>query len=91
MRNFIAAIAAASLLTTSAIAAAPLAPGKPAGLKKAQDADDNTVLYIIGIGAVAAGIAILASDSNDNNGGSTVTPPTTTTTTTSSKAATTST
>jgi hypothetical protein len=90
MRNFIAALAAASLLTTSAIAAAPLAPGKPAGLKKAQDADDNTILYIIGIGAVAAGIAILASDSNDNNG-STTTPPTTTTTTTSSKAATTST
>ncbi|HWY60562.1 MAG TPA: hypothetical protein VNW15_01545 [Rhizomicrobium sp.] len=91
MKTIYAVIAAASLLATTAMAAPPLAPGKPAGLRQAQDADDdNTVLYIIGIGAVAAGIALLASD----NGNGMVTPPTSsssTTTTTTTKTATSST
>jgi hypothetical protein len=80
MKTMYAVIAAASLLATTAMAAPPLAPGKPAGLRQAQDADDNTVLYIIGIGAVAAGIALLASGNDKDNG--MVTPPTSTSTTT---------
>lgn len=89
MKNICAVIVAASLLTTAAMAATPLAPGKPAGLRKAQDQDDNTVLYIIGIGAVAAGIALLASGSDNN--GSAVVPPTSTPTTTTTKSSATST
>lgn len=88
MRNFCAAAAALSLLAASAFAA-PLSPGKPAGVRKAQD-QDNTVLYIVGLGVVAAGIAIAVSD-NDNGtsqGTITTTPPTTTTSTTKSSATT---
>ncbi len=76
MRNFCAILAAAALLGGSAFAAdttSTLAPGKPAGLRTAQDRDDNTVFYVVGLGAIAAGIAVLASD---NHNGST--PPNTT-------------
>jgi hypothetical protein len=64
----------AALLSGSAMAAgsdATLAPGKPAGLRTAQEGD-NTIFYIVGLGAVAAGIALVASDSGHSN------PPTTT-------------
>ena len=37
-KQFCAAMAASALLTTQAMAAGPLAPGKPAGVAKAQDA-----------------------------------------------------
>ena len=65
MRNFFAVALAGALFATNAFAAdAPLAPAKPAGLKKAQDAD-NTLLVAVGLGIVAAGIAVVASgDSN---------------------------
>jgi hypothetical protein len=52
-----------------------MAPGKPAGLTKAQDQGDNTILYIVGLGAIGAGIAILASGNSDN--GAPTAPPTT--------------
>ena len=96
MRNFVAAIAAATLIASSALAATdsgPLAAGKPAGVKHAQDANDNTVWYIVGFGVVAAGIAIVAS--GNSNGalatGSLTTTTTTTSSATTTKAATTST
>jgi hypothetical protein len=89
MRKICAALVAGSLLTATAMAAPALAPGKPAGLKHAQDKDDNTVLYILGIGAVAAGIALIASGSDHDN--NMVTTPPATTTTTTAKSATTST
>jgi hypothetical protein len=79
MRDLCAALLAAALLTGNAFAAddaKPLPPGKAAGLKTAQD-DSDTLFYIIGIGAVAAGIALLASDSGSNGP---VTPATTPTT-----------
>lgn len=44
--------------------AAPLAPGKPAGVKKAQE-ESNMLVLGVGVAAVAAGIALVASDSND--------------------------
>ena len=64
MRIIGAAILASSLIVSSAFAAtnaaAPLAPGKPAGVKKAQAAD-NTMLMVLGLGVVAGGIALVAS------------------------------
>jgi hypothetical protein len=89
-KQFCAAMAAFALLTTQAMGAGLLAPGKPAGVAKAQDADDNTVLYVLGVGAIVAGVALLASDhhhggmgsSGGTTGGGSGGTTTTTTTTT---------
>jgi hypothetical protein len=54
---------------------ASLAPGKPAGLRTAQE-DNNTFVYILGLGVVAAGIALVASDNGNNNNPPTTTPST---------------
>ena len=76
MRTIGAAIVASSLVVSSAFAAtdtaAPLAPGKPAGVKQAQAAD-NTLLMVLGLGVVAGGIALVAS----GNGKSSVATTTT--------------
>ncbi len=46
---------------------APLPAGQPAGLKQAQRGD-NTLPIVLGVGAVAAGIALVAAnDDEDNN------------------------
>jgi hypothetical protein len=71
MRNLTAIALATSLFASNAFAAdavAPLAPAKPAGLKQAQFEGDNAILYIIGLGVLAAGIAIAASGGSSNNG-----------------------
>jgi hypothetical protein len=63
MRTFVAATVVATMIATSALAAvtvSPLPSGKPAGVKKAQDTD-NTVWWVVGLGAVAAGIGLVAS------------------------------
>ena len=92
MRNFVAATLAVTMIASSAIAATdtgPLPAGKPAGVRQAQD-NDNTVWWVVGLGFVAAGIALVASGSSNNNlAPGTVT--TTTTTATTTKATTTST
>jgi hypothetical protein len=65
--------ALALALTTSSLAAAevgPLAPGKPAGVKKAEYEGDPTLLIVLGV-AIAIGIAVAVSSGNDNNGGTT--------------------
>jgi hypothetical protein len=81
MRTIGAAILASSLIVSSAFAAtdasAPLAPGKPAGVKQAQSMD-NTLLLVLGLGVVAGGIALVAS----GNGNSNVTNTTSSTSTT---------
>lgn len=96
MKSVFAIVTAASLLGTSAfvtgVMAGPapghaLAPGKPAGVRKAQDTNDNTMIYIIGAGIVAAGIAIAASGDSDSN----LTPGSVTTSTTTKTTAATST
>jgi hypothetical protein len=61
--------------------AAPLAPGKPAGVKQAQDQDTTPPLLVMGAAAIGIGIALAVSD-NGNDGGAGTPPPTTTTTTT---------
>jgi hypothetical protein len=68
MRIFGAVVLAASMFVTSAFAATgvntPLAPGGSAGVKAAQS-ESNTLLWVVGVGVVAAGIALVASgDSN---------------------------
>lgn len=67
MRVLIAAITAASLLASSAFAATgPLAPGKPAGVQKAQAAENTTLLWVLGAGLVIGGIALVATNGGDN-------------------------
>ena len=74
-----------SLLIAAAVPpalAAPqagLAPGKPAGVKKAQEQDSTTPLLVFGAAAIGIGIALAVSDDGDS---ATPTPPATTTTTT---------
>ena len=83
MRFLAVPLIASLFLTTSAIAADQglLAPGKPAGVKKAQDESQNALLYV-GLAAVGIGIALAVSD--NSSGPTNVVPgPTTTTTTTS--------
>ncbi len=76
MRIFGAALLASALAVSSSFAAtdstAPLAPGKPAGVKQAQ-MEGNTLLLVLGVGVVAGGIALVAS----GNGNGSVTTTTT--------------
>jgi hypothetical protein len=48
----------------------PLAPGKPAGVEKAQRLD-NKVLWVAGLGVVAAGVIMLATQRNSQTATST--------------------
>jgi hypothetical protein len=69
MRLFLSAVLATTVLASTAFAGdAPetLAPGKPAGVKQAQMAD-HTLVIGLGVGLVAAGIAVAASSSNSHN------------------------
>jgi hypothetical protein len=72
MRNMVACVLSMTLLASGVWAAdnsAPLAPGKPAGIKRAQGGDNTTAIIVI-TGIAAAGLAIgLATSSNGNPGG----------------------
>jgi hypothetical protein len=75
-------ITALSASTVFAASTGPLAPGKPAGVRQAQD-DDNghTMLLIAGATLVGIGIALAVSNNdNNNNLPSTTTPVATGTT-----------
>lgn len=70
MRVFGAAILASTLIISSAFAAdssAPLTPGKPAGVKKAQ-MEGSGPMWGMGL-AIAAGGAALVSSGNGNGNG----------------------
>ena len=56
---------------------APLPAGKPAGVKKAQE-ETNFLILGVGVAAVAAGIALVASDDDDSPPVTTTSPTTTT-------------
>lgn len=90
MRRFAAIVVASTLVTSSAFAAgtnvAPLAPGKPAGVKEA-NLSGNGMLYLFGLAILGGGIALVASQGTGNN----VTNLTTTTTTTTATTTTTTT
>jgi hypothetical protein len=82
MRVFIPAVLSAVLLSTSLYAAevpvsapAPLAPGKAAGVQKA-DMADGTFWWLLGGAAVIAIIAVAASSGGSSS--SNVAAPTTT-------------
>jgi hypothetical protein len=62
MRGTLAAALAASLTLSTLASAAPLAPGKPAGVRSAQYYEDETPLILVGVAALAVGIALAASD-----------------------------
>jgi len=69
MRLFISAALATALFASSALAgdvSGALAPGKPAGVRDAQ-LMDNTVVIGLGVGLIAAGIAVAASSGNSHN------------------------
>ena len=69
---------ALTLSTSAVLAADPLSPGAPAGVKRAQTTE-QTVLYVgLGAGLIAV-IAIAAS--GDDEAAPTPAPPTTTTST----------
>lgn len=82
MRIFGAAILAASLLVTNVFAATTLPAGKPAGVKKAQMEDTNTLLIIAGVGLAGLGIGLAASAGNAG-GPTTSTSPSTSASSTS--------
>jgi hypothetical protein len=69
MRLFVSTVLATALFASAASAGdanGALAPGKPAGVKSAQIAD-NTLVIGLGVAVVAAGIAIAASSGNSHN------------------------
>jgi len=84
--KFVASALVASFLLSSVAQAADvaaLAPGKPAGVRKAQDVGEGNTLLFIALGAAAvAGIAIAASSGDDNKPAPAPITTTTTTTTT---------
>ena len=72
MRNLVAALLSISLMASAALAAGDtgLAPGKPAGVKQAQDWESDRTALILIAGIVVAGVAIgLGTSSNGNPGG----------------------
>jgi hypothetical protein len=78
MRSWGAAFLVTSLIASSAFAAersAPLAPGKPAGVKQAQT-QGNVIWWVGGLAVLGAGIGLVAS----GNGSKGITTTTTTTT-----------
>jgi len=87
--RFVSSSLFVSLLLSSVAQAADvgfLAPGKPAGVRQAQDiGEGNTLLYVALGAAVIAGIAIAASSRDDSK--PTQAPITSTTTTTTGTAA----
>jgi hypothetical protein len=79
MRTLLSTALALALSTANLSAAevGPLAPGKPAGVKKADYEGDPTLFIVLGV-AVIIGIAIAASSGGGNgntanNGGTTTT------------------
>jgi hypothetical protein len=93
MRKLVAATVAIASSALAATDSGPLAAGKTAGVRQAQASDDNTVWYIVGLGVVAAGIAIIASGNSNGSlvSGTVSTTTSTSAATTTTKAATTST
>ena len=66
--RLLSAFLALALSTSAALAAdvAPLSPGKPAGVKHAQDWNGPSVYVLVGVGVLAAAIGIISA--NHSNG-----------------------
>lgn len=79
VKSVVAAVTVAAMIGSSAFAAdTTLAPGKPAGVNKAQlDISKGTLIVGAGIAAIIAAVAITVSNqSNNNNSGAANTFPT---------------
>ena len=83
MKNVICISISLALCSTGALAdSSALAPGKPAGVQKAQSLDTNTTMILSALALAGVGIGLAVSA--DNAGGPTThTSPTTSTSTTS--------
>ncbi len=71
MKSVVGAIAVAAMISTSAFAAATdgaLAPGKPAGVQKANIGTGTLLLGLVGAGILAA-VAITVSNQSGNKSG----------------------
>lgn len=80
MRMLLTVTLAAAMFTSAALAgegAAPLVPGKPAGVKQAQSEGVNTIA-ILGLTAIAGVVVIASSRSSHHNGGTAASTTTTT-------------
>ena len=70
MRNIAALVLASTMMASTAFAgsdsAAPLAPGKPAGVQQAALAG-NGLLLLFGLAVVGGGIALVASQGSSGN------------------------
>ena len=81
LRNLGAAVVAAGMLVSSATVAmagtdankGALAPGKAAGVQKAEVFSGDTGLYILGGAVVVGGIVLVSSGSSNHHGGTSTT------------------
>jgi len=82
LKSVVAAVTVAAMVGSTAFAAdRALAPGKPAGVKSAQEISKGTLLIGIGAAAVVTAVAIVVSNqSGDRSAPTTFTPPATTVT-----------
>jgi hypothetical protein len=81
LKSVVAAVTVATMIGSSAFAAdMSLAPGKPAGVDKAQlEIGNGTLIIGLGLAAIITAVAITVSNQNNNNAGvSTFAAPTTT-------------
>ena len=64
-KSVVAAVAVAAMIGSSAFAAdSTLVPGKPAGVKSAQEIGKGTLLIAAGAAAVVTAVAIVVSNSS---------------------------
>jgi hypothetical protein len=79
-KSVVAVAAVATMIGSSAFAAnVSLAPGQPAGVHKAQNISNGTLILGLGAAAVITAVAIVVSQDNNNNGGAASTFPVNTT------------
>jgi hypothetical protein len=75
-KSVVAVAAVATMIGSSAFAAnISLVPGKPAGVQKAQNISNGTLILGLGAAAVITAVAIVVSQDNNNNGGAASTFP----------------
>jgi hypothetical protein len=76
LKSVVAVATVATLIGSSAFAAnVSLVPGKPAGVQKAQDVGNGTIIIGLGAAAIITAVAIVVSQDNNNNGGAASTFP----------------
>ena len=73
MHKYMRCVPVLLLCATPALAAEPLAPGKPAGLRQAQPENGTGMLVVAGGAAIGIGIALATAD-NGPSGPANTTP-----------------